>query len=707
MLRRLLPLVGSVMLLVASAPAAYGGSTWPVYHGNNARTGNDTTEPSLVPLHPAWSRPMDGAVYGQPVVDGGRVFAATENDTVYSLDAHDGQVLWVRHLGTAMRNVVSQVGCGNIDPLGITSTMVVDTARHTVFAVVTIQDSFRRIHHQLVGMDTTTGIPTVSANADPPAAVQNPLYIQQRAGLALGNGRVYIGYGGYSGDCGPYHGWLVSLTESGGGKVAFDPTPHDGLGAIWEPGGPAIDGNGNIFVGTGNNDPHVNTGDYGESVLKLDPTLHLLHNFSSSNACCDNDLGTTTPALVGGNMVFEIGKQNIGYLLDATDLHELQHMTVCPTSEAKGADAFDGSHLYVPCDAGIQEVNIDVVHRSMSMGWAGPGTNAAGPPILAGGALWSVDTGSAQLYALDATTGATRAGFPIGIPTVPHFASPSAALGLLLIGTNSGVSAYAGSAGPPPPAPSPCLRQANHTGYWVAASDGNVFPFGGAPSCGTLAATRLTRPIVGIAGLSTPGYWLVSRDGGVFSFGTARYHGSMGGKPLSRPIVGIAATPSGNGYWFVASDGGIFSFGDARFHGSTGAIRLAQPIVEMASTPSGNGYWLVARDGGIFAFGDARYHGSMGGRHLNRPIVAMAATSTGRGYWLVASDGGIFSFGDATFHGSTGNLRLASPIVGMTTGGAGYWFVAADGGVFSFGAPYHGSATGLAAAAPVVAMAHD
>ena len=96
------------------------------------------------------------------------------------------------------------------------------------------------IHHQLVGLDLTTGVVRVSANADPGRG-QNPLYIQQRAGLAIGNGRVYIGYGGYAGDCGPYHGWLVSLDLHGHHKLAFDVTPHDGLGAIWETGGPAID----------------------------------------------------------------------------------------------------------------------------------------------------------------------------------------------------------------------------------------------------------------------------------------------------------------------------------------------------------------------------------------------------------------------------------------------------------------------------------
>ena len=77
-------------------------------------------------------------------------------------------------------------------------------------------------------------------NADPGGG-QNSLNIQQRAGLALGNGRVYVGYGGYAGDCGPYHGWLVSLAENGTGKVAYNVTPTGGLGAIWATGGATID----------------------------------------------------------------------------------------------------------------------------------------------------------------------------------------------------------------------------------------------------------------------------------------------------------------------------------------------------------------------------------------------------------------------------------------------------------------------------------
>ncbi len=191
------------------------------------------------------------------------------------------------------------------------------------------------------------------------------------------------------------------------------------------------------------------------------------------------------------------------------------------------------------------------------------------------------------------------------------------------------------------------------------------------------------------------GYWLVASDGGIFAFGGAQFWGSTGGLPLNKPIVGMAATPDGAGYWLVASDGGIFAYGDAQFYGSTGSIRLNKPIVGMAATPDGAGYWLVASDGGIFAYGDAQFYGSTGSIRLNKPIVGMAATPDGAGYWLVASDGGIFSYGDAPFFGSTGSLSLNEPIVGMarTPDGGGYWLVAQDAGVFTYGdAQFSGSA---------------
>ncbi|HEV7862243.1 MAG TPA: hypothetical protein VGR20_06060 [Acidimicrobiia bacterium] len=246
-------------------------------------------------------------------------------------------------------------------------------------------------------------------------------------------------------------------------------------------------------------------------------------------------------------------------------------------------------------------------------------------------------------------------------------------------------------------------------GYRFVAADGGIFSFGDAKFFGSAGATKLAKPIVGMAGTPTnAGYWLVASDGGIFSYGDAKFFGSTGAIRLNSPIVGMTASPSGQGYWFVAADGGIFSFGDAKFFGSMGGQPLAKPIVGMASTPTGKGYWLVASDGGIFSFGDAKFFGSTGAIKLAKPIVGMDRTASGNGYRFVASDGGIFSFGDAKFLGSMGGQPLAKPIVGMarTRTGDGYWLVASDGGIFSYGsAGFQGSTGNIKLAQPIVGMA--
>ncbi|MGH3526961.1 MAG: PQQ-binding-like beta-propeller repeat protein, partial [Pseudonocardiaceae bacterium] len=104
----------------AAPPAAIGAADWPTYHHDNARTGVADQLAPLGTLRTAWQTKLDGAVYGQPLVIGDRVIAATEHNTVYALAAADGHVLWSASLGQPVPG--SDLPCGNIDPLGITGT---------------------------------------------------------------------------------------------------------------------------------------------------------------------------------------------------------------------------------------------------------------------------------------------------------------------------------------------------------------------------------------------------------------------------------------------------------------------------------------------------------------------------------------------------------------------------------------------------------
>ena len=146
----------------SSPPLADGD--WPTYHKDNTRTGLPADFPAPRALSQAWKATLDGAVYGQPLVIGDTVYAATEHDTVYALAADSGKVRWSTHVGEPMPR--SQLPCGNVNPLGITSTMVYDPDTRLVFALAETAGA----HHTLFGLDAATGAVKVTRAAEAPRA---------------------------------------------------------------------------------------------------------------------------------------------------------------------------------------------------------------------------------------------------------------------------------------------------------------------------------------------------------------------------------------------------------------------------------------------------------------------------------------------------------------------------------------------------------
>ena len=196
-------------------PSAAAPSDWTTFDHDSQRTGVDSSGNSFSPATPAWNSPaLDGQLYGQPLEATGRVFAATENDTVYALAANSGRILWSRHLGTPLNPSTVPNLCGNIHPtVGITGTPVIDLSRSEIFAVATVATGDNAAHH-LIGLDIYTGAVLSDQVIDPPGA--NPAFQLQRASLALTDGRVVVGFGGNSGDCGgPITAWWCPLPRTG------------------------------------------------------------------------------------------------------------------------------------------------------------------------------------------------------------------------------------------------------------------------------------------------------------------------------------------------------------------------------------------------------------------------------------------------------------------------------------------------------------
>jgi outer membrane protein assembly factor BamB len=418
----------------ASAPAVTDDD-WPTNHHDSARTGVAKNFPPAGKLSVAWQAKLDGAVYGQPLVVGDRVLAATENDTVYALDAATGRVLWSAHVGTPVRK--STLPCGNIDPLGITGSMVYDPSTGLVFALAEVSGK----RHELVGVDLATGALRTRRAAEPPKGDSH--VHQQRPALTLLNGRVYIAFGGLAGDCGNYIGAVISVPTTGDGPVASYAVPTPREGGIWAPGAAPLL-NGRLLYSVGNGESTTTKYDGSDSVIALNPDLTLADRFTAAPWADDNakdlDLGSMNPAVVGGNVLIA-GKRGEGYLLHGDRLGAIGGQVFkANLCRAFGMAAVDGDTAYVPCTDGPRAVTVS--GDRFQVKWKGP-AGARGAPVVGGGAVWLVDYDGGLLYALDPQSGAVREQIQVG--RCPHFASPSLSRGRAFVGTMNGVVAVAGS----------------------------------------------------------------------------------------------------------------------------------------------------------------------------------------------------------------------------------------------------------------------
>jgi polyvinyl alcohol dehydrogenase (cytochrome) len=421
-----------------AAKAQHPAAQWPQFGNDAARRGVATGIPAAGHLSVAWHKGLDGAVYGQPLVVGGLVIAATENDSFYALNQATGSVVWRTHVGTPVP--LSALPCGNIDPLGITGTPVYDRDNGLVYGVAETTG----YRHVLFGLSAATG--QLKVERDIPAPDGQPRYDQQRPALTIEDGRVYVAFGGLDGDCGPYIGSVVGVPVSGGGPLVSYQVPTRREGAVWGTAGPVTGPDGTLYVSVGNGAATGGSYDGSDSVTALSPDLHRTGIFAPTTWADDNandlDLGSTQPALLPDGMLLAVGKRGTGYLLRASHLGgiggEVAQHDVCT---AYGAAAVSGTTVYEPCEHGGMAA-VATAGSTIRVLWRGP-DSAWGSPVLGGGAVFVNDWTAGTMYELNPATGAVRDSLSLG-GALPHFSSMSLVGPWAFVGTMNGVTAVRG-----------------------------------------------------------------------------------------------------------------------------------------------------------------------------------------------------------------------------------------------------------------------
>ncbi len=457
------------------------------YHNDLARDGANSQEYALTAstvttatFGKLFACPVDGAVYAQPLwmanlnVNGSArnvVFVATQHDSLYAFDADSNpcQQLWKASLTDASHgagvgelsipssppgNLVGQ-GYGDIAPeVGVTGTPVIDAATGTLYVVSKSMNSAGTVFYQrLHAIDLATGSErfggpanigpgiTYAGTGDGGTTVSfNPRQQNQRPGLALVNGVVYVAWASHEDNL-PYYGWLVGFNASSLAIVSvLNVSPNVQYGGIWMGGGaPSADSGNHLYVITGNATFDANSAtppnnDYGDSFLQMTSGLTISSYFTPSDevsdAVNDTDFGSGGSALVLNvnsgkvkHLVIGGGKDGTLYVLNGDsmggmgDSHAWQFFNIGHSIFATGA--FWNNNFYIaPFRGGLTEFSFDPSKEMFNLGPTSVSSNTFGFP----GATPSVSaagTSNGIVWALDNTAFCTPQSPSCG-PAVLH-----------------------------------------------------------------------------------------------------------------------------------------------------------------------------------------------------------------------------------------------------------------------------------------------
>ena len=244
------------------------------------------------------------------------VYVATENNSIYAIDAFSGEKLAKVTLGPA---VPLPLGChNNANTVGINSTPVIDLANRTLYVIsYTLID--QKPAYRLHALDLANlkdksdlGSPQVIAASGSLAngsIVNFDASVQrQRAALLLANGNVYAGFAAFCDyEASRSRGWvlafdaktlkptarpqLLNKAVSADDFNCYSPgTPNHPcfLTSVWMSGaGIAADSQGDIYYTTGNTSPGIyeqhDNNNLAESLIRAAPDLGIKDFFTPSS----------------------------------------------------------------------------------------------------------------------------------------------------------------------------------------------------------------------------------------------------------------------------------------------------------------------------------------------------------------------------------------------------------------------------------------
>jgi hypothetical protein len=489
MLRLVLLLTLIALPALAATPT---DATVAFYHGAPDRAGNyiapklTWSAAGAVHRDQTFDGAIEGHVYAQPLywhppgAPRGLIITATESNNVYAMDAASGRAAWHLALGAAVPR--DALPCGNIDPLGITGTPVIDTSTSTVYLDAMI-DRGGTPQHLIFGLHLSDGSLLPGFPIDVAAALAAhgihfvPRVQNQRGALSLLNGRIFVPFGGHNGDCGDYHGVVAAIGLNPPQLVAGWAT-RAAKGGIWAPGG-LSEADGALYFTTGNTEDAHGWQD-GEGVFRVGTDLaHRTDSrdyFAPSNwqQLDEDDLDlsgvTPLPLSVPGSprpLMIALGKDGNAYLLDRDDLGGIGGalatrraansviITSATTYRLGNASLVAYRARDAACPTGRYVSGIAALavtpDAKLSPAWCSP-MNGAGAPIVtttdgtAYPIVWAVGAeGDDRLHAFRGDTGEEihlSSGAASRMPGLRHFATILVAAGRMYIAGDNRIFAF-------------------------------------------------------------------------------------------------------------------------------------------------------------------------------------------------------------------------------------------------------------------------